>query len=94
MAGASRQIWAFDCEWVPDLTAGRRLYHLGADVPDEEVLRVMWEQGGATDENSLENPENVHDVLLQATGASRVFVYETPALSVNILTLTKNRGRL
>lgn len=50
--------------------------------------------GGATDENSLENPENVHDVLLQATGASRVFVYETPALSVNILTLTKNRGRL
>ena len=51
MAGASRQIWAFDCEWVPDLTAGRRLYHLGADIPDDEVLRVMWEQGGATDEN-------------------------------------------
>ena len=51
MAGANRQIWAFDCEWVPDLTAGRRLYHLGADVPDDEVLRVMWEQGGATEEN-------------------------------------------
>ena len=51
MAGASRQIWAFDCEWAPDLSAGRRLYHLGADVPDDEVLRVMWEQGGATEEN-------------------------------------------
>ena len=51
MAGENRQIWAFDCEWVPDLTAGRRLYHLGADIPDDEVLRVMWEQGGATDEN-------------------------------------------
>ena len=51
MAGANRQIWAFDCEWAPDLSAGRRLYHLGADVPDDEVLRVMWEQGGATEEN-------------------------------------------
>ena len=51
MAGANRQIWAFDCEWAPDLTAGRRLYHLGSDIPDDEVLRVMWEQGGATEEN-------------------------------------------
>ena len=51
MPGASQQIWAFDCEWAPDLAAGRRLYHLGADVPDDEVLRVMWEQGGATEEN-------------------------------------------
>ena len=51
MAGASRQIWAFDCEWAPDLSAGRRLYHLGTDVPDDEVLRVMWEQGGATEDN-------------------------------------------
>ena len=40
---AKRQIWAFDCEWAPDVTAGRRLYHLGADVPDAEVMRVMWE---------------------------------------------------
>ena len=51
MAGANRQTWAFDCEWAPDLVAGRRLYHLGSDVPDDEVLRVMWEQGGATEEN-------------------------------------------
>ena len=50
MAGANRQTWAFDCEWAPDLVAGRRLYHLGSDVPDDEVLRVMWEQGGATEE--------------------------------------------
>ena len=45
------QIWAFDCEWAPDLEAGRRLYHLPGDLPDAEVLRVMWEQGGATPEN-------------------------------------------
>ena len=65
---------------------------LDCDVEADYTVGLLT--GGATDENSLENPENVHDVLLQATGASRVFVYETPALSVNILTLTKNRGRL
>lgn len=46
---AKRQVWAFDCEWAPDVTAGRRLYHLGADVPDDEVMRVMWREGGATE---------------------------------------------
>jgi len=50
MAG-SRQVWAFDCEWAPDVAAGRRLYHLGADVPDDEVMRVMWREGGATEED-------------------------------------------
>jgi len=42
------QIWAFDCEWAPDITSGRRLYGLPGDVPDDEVLRVMWQEGGAT----------------------------------------------
>ena len=45
------EVWAFDCEWVPDLQAGRLLYHLPEDLPSQEILRVMWEQGGATEEN-------------------------------------------
>lgn len=45
------EVWAFDCEWVPDLQAGRLLYHLPEDLPSQEVLRIMWEQGGATPEN-------------------------------------------
>lgn len=45
------EVWAFDCEWVPDLRAGRLLYHLPDELPDQEVLRVMWEQGGATADN-------------------------------------------
>lgn len=47
----ANEVWAFDCEWVPDLQAGRLLFHLPDDLPDTEVLRVMWEQGGATPEN-------------------------------------------
>lgn len=45
--------------------------------------------GGAEDENSLENPEKVKDRLIRATGAARRFVYEAPALSVNVLTLKR-----
>jgi len=45
------EVWAFDCEWVPDLQAGRILYHLPEELPSQEVLRIMWEQGGATPEN-------------------------------------------
>lgn len=48
---AKRQVWAFDCEWAPDVAAGRRLYHVGADVPDDEVMRVMWREAGATEED-------------------------------------------
>lgn len=45
------EVWAFDCEWVPDLLAGRLLYRLPDDLPDSEVLNIMWEEGGATEEN-------------------------------------------
>ncbi|MDD4101041.1 MAG: 3'-5' exonuclease [Kiritimatiellae bacterium] len=45
------EVWAFDCEWVPDLLAGRLLYRLPEELPEQEVLRVMWEQGGATADN-------------------------------------------
>lgn len=49
-------VWAFDCEWVPDPRAGRRLYHIGRDVPDEEVLRVMWESSPEFDRESNPQP--------------------------------------
>ena len=45
------EVWAFDCEWVPDLQAGRLLYNLPDDLPTHEVLRNMWSEGGATPEN-------------------------------------------
>jgi predicted PolB exonuclease-like 3'-5' exonuclease len=46
------RVWAFDAEWVPDPLAGRLLY----DIPDsvsepEEILNVMWQEGGASEED-------------------------------------------
>ena len=45
------EVWAFDAEWVPDPATGRIAYGLPEEMPDEEVLNVMWREGGATDED-------------------------------------------
>ncbi len=47
------RVWAFDMEWVPDPLAGRLLYAKEtADIEnDREIMRVMWDKGGATDED-------------------------------------------
>ena len=46
----SHEVWAFDAEWVPDPRAGRALYQLPGDMPERDVVREMWQQGGATQE--------------------------------------------
>ena len=46
------RVWAFDAEWIPDPLAGRLLYEIPDSVTDpEEIMRVMWERGGATEED-------------------------------------------
>lgn len=47
----AREVWAFDLEWVPDVASGRRVYGLPTEMPDTEVLHLMWAKGGATDDN-------------------------------------------
>ncbi len=46
-----KKVWAFDAEWIPDPLAGRILYRLPPDLPDRDVLSVMWQKGGATEED-------------------------------------------
>ena len=46
-----KRVWAFDLEWVPDPVAGRLLYDLPEDTGDAEAIQVMWEMGGATEED-------------------------------------------
>ncbi len=67
-------VWAFDCEWVPDAARGRLIYGLSSDLSDEEVLRHMWDEAGA-DEN---NPQPFLKLIL-----SRV-------VSVAVLSRTKS----
>ena len=46
------RVWAFDVEWVPDPLAGRLLYDIPESVSSaEEVLEIMWREGGATEED-------------------------------------------
>ena len=63
---------------------------LDCEVEPEYTVGLLT--GSAADENSLDAPTNVHDVRLQADGAGRTFVYEAPALSVNVLTLRKKQA--
>ena len=60
---------------------------LDCDVEPDYTVGLLT--GKAADENSLDDPEHVHDVQFQASGASRSFTYTAPALSVNILTMKK-----
>ena len=48
-----KKVWAFDVEWVPDPLAGKLLYKLPDDLPDGEVIKKMWEMGGATEEDPM-----------------------------------------
>lgn len=43
-------LWAFDCEWIPDVDTGRKVYFLDSSMPDAEVYNHMWKEGGATEE--------------------------------------------
>ena len=45
------RVWAFDAEWIPDPRAGRLLYDLSDDLPDADVLKHMWKEGGTTEED-------------------------------------------
>ena len=45
------RVWAFDAEWIPDPLAGKLLYNLPDDMPDLDVLKHMWKEGGATEED-------------------------------------------
>ncbi len=44
-------LWAFDCEWVPDISRGRLVHKLPKESNDSIVLEQMWKAAGATEEN-------------------------------------------
>lgn len=46
-----QSVWAFDCEWVPDVHRGRLVYGLPETLSDDDVMSHMWKEGGATEED-------------------------------------------
>ena len=49
----NKVVWVFDVEWAPHPEAGRRLFELAEDTSDIDVLKQIWEEGGADEENPM-----------------------------------------
>ncbi|TKJ34619.1 MAG: hypothetical protein CEE38_17255 [Planctomycetes bacterium B3_Pla] len=54
------RVWAFDAEWIPDPVAGRLLYDLPDNAPDLDVLKHMWREGRAADEDPTLAIKRIH----------------------------------
>ncbi len=66
------RVWAFDAEWIPDPLGGRMLYHLEPDLPDQQVIEVMWEKGGATEEDPMPYLKTVLCRIVSIVAVERV----------------------
>ncbi len=68
----STRVWAFDAEWIPDPLAGRMLFKLPDDLPNAEVMQVMWEKGGATEEDPTPYLKTVQCRIVSIVAVERV----------------------
>lgn len=51
-------VWVYDAEWVPDPPTGRAVYRLPLDMPDRDVIDVMYAKARErTERNGKEAPE-------------------------------------
>ena len=66
------RVWAFDAEWIPDPVAGRLLHDLPDEAPDLDVLRHMWREGGATDEDPTPHLKTVVCRIVSVAAVERL----------------------
>ncbi len=85
------QVWAFDVEWIPDPASGRVLYKLPETASDEEVIRVMWEKGGATRDDPM---PYIKTVLCRVVSISTVVrtVKKDEGTKLHLLSLPRDIG--
>jgi len=77
-----KQVWVFDVEWVPDPLAGRLLYGLPESMSVEEIIKKMWQEGGATEENPM---PYLKTALCRIVSVSFVTRYvETEGIKINL----------
>jgi predicted PolB exonuclease-like 3'-5' exonuclease len=86
------EVWAFDAEWVPDPTTGRRTYDITAPLSDDEVIKEMWRQGGATED---EPRPYLKTVLCRIVSVSVVIRRASPGASpkLTLFSLPQPRDR-
>ncbi len=82
-------VWAYDVEWVPDPVAGRILLGHSHDVPDEVVVRDMWVQGGATDDDPMPYLKTVMCRIVSIVALQRRR-HDDGRISLDLLTLPRN----
>lgn len=92
LRNVQNRVWAFDAEWIPDPLAGRLVYDLPADVTDPEaVMRVMWERGGATEEDPTPFLKTVLSRVVSIAALERR-VAPDGEVSLNLMCLPRDPG--
>ncbi len=84
------RVWAFDAEWIPDPLAGRLLFGLSdSDTPPEEIMRVMWDAGGATEQDPTPFLKTVLCRIVAISAVERR-VYPDGAVVLNLMCIPRN----
>ncbi len=65
------RVLAFDIEWIPDPESGRAVYELPEKMTDREVIKFMWKEGGATEEEPM---PFIKTVLSKIISISMIFL--------------------
>ena len=86
------RVWAFDIEWVPDPVAGRLLYDVPDDVTDDAgVMKIMWDRGGATEENPTPFLKTVISRVVSVAALERRSMPDGSA-KLNLMALPRDPG--
>jgi predicted PolB exonuclease-like 3'-5' exonuclease len=81
------RVWAFDCEWIPDPLSGRLVYEIPASVTSpREIMEVMWERGGATEEDPTPYLKTVLCRVVSIAAVERR-VFDDGKVALNLLSL-------
>lgn len=84
------RVWAFDCEWIPDPLSGRLLYEIPASVTSpREIMEVMWERGGATEDDPTPFLKTVLCRIVSIAAVERR-AHEDGRVTLNLLSLPRH----
>jgi predicted PolB exonuclease-like 3'-5' exonuclease len=86
------RLWAFDIEWVPDPLAGRLLHDIPESVSaPEDLMQVMWQAGGATEEDPTPFLKTVLCRIVSIAALERR-VRPDGEVHLNLMSLPRNVG--